>query len=118
MTIACPNNKDFTPLLTKHHKVYEPICRYTNGIYEELNNSWYAPQFERKFNTYFEWADYMGLPKPEYLQFSPGGNYILTKEAVHKWPIEFYTKMRNTLKHAVLPAEAQYAERSYYTLWQ
>ena len=111
-------NKVFTPLLTQNHKVYEPICRYNNGIYEELNNSWYAPQFERKFETYNDWAIYMGLPTPQYLQFAPGGNYLLTPKEVHKYPKEFYIKMRNTLEHAILPAEAQYVERSYYTLWQ
>ncbi|MEK6884758.1 MAG: hypothetical protein AABY22_34320, partial [Nanoarchaeota archaeon] len=112
------DNKTFTPLLTQHHKVYEPVCRYVDGIYEELNNSWYASQFGRKFNTYNDWAEYMGLPTPRYLRFVPGGNYILTPKEVYKWPKEFYIKMRNTLEHAILPAEAQYAERSYYTLWR
>lgn len=111
------NNKEFTPLLTENHKVYEPTCRYNNGIYEEINNSWYAPAFERKFNTYNDWADYMELPKPEYLKFAPGGNYILTPKEIHKWPKEFYIKMRDTLKHTKLPAEAHYVERTYYTLW-
>jgi len=112
------DNKVFTPLLTQGHKVYEPICRYVDGMFEELNNSWYAPQFESKFKTYNDWADYMGLPKPEYLVFAPGGNYILTPETVHKHPKEFYIKMRDTLEHAVLPAEAHYVERSLYTLWK
>ncbi len=112
------DNKVFTPLLTQNHKVYEPVCRYNDGIYEEINNSWYSPAFERKFDTYNDWADHMGLPKPEYLQFAPGGNYILTKQAVHKYPKEFYQKMRKTLEHAVLPAEAHYVERTYHTLWQ
>ncbi len=111
------DNKIFTPLLTQNHKVYEPVCRYNDGIYEEINNSWYAPAFERKFDTYNAWADYMELPKPEYLQFAPGGNYILTKETVHKHPKEFYQKMRKTLEYAVLPAEAHYVERTYYSLW-
>ena len=111
------DNTEFTPVLTQYHKVYEPICRYRSGIYEEINNSWYAPQFERRFKTYNDWADYMGLPKPDYLLFAPGGNYILTSKEVHKWPRKFYIKMRDTLEHAVLPAEAQYVERSYYTLW-
>lgn len=111
------DNKVFTPLLTRKHKVYEPICRYKDGIYEEINNSWYVPQFKTNFSTYNEWADYMQLPKPEYLQFAPGGNYILTPEEVHRYPKEFYIKMRNTLAYTQLPAEAQFVERTYYTLW-
>lgn len=112
------DKKEFTPLLSQSHHVYEPICRYNNGMYEELNNSWYALQFERKFNTYGDWANYMGLDNPKYLQFAPGGNYILTRQRVHKWPREFYVKMRDTLEHAVLPAEAHYVERTYYSLWK
>ena len=112
------DNKVFTPLLTQDHKVYEPVCRYVNGMFEELNNSWYAPQFESKFKTYYDWAEYMGLPTPAYLQFAPGGNYILTPKEVHKWPKGFYIKMRDTLEHTKLPAEAHYVERSLLTLWQ
>lgn len=111
-------NQFFTPLLTQNHKVYEPICRYAEGIYEEINNSWYASQFKRKFNTYGDWANFMGLDNPEYLRFAPGGNYILTSDRVKRYPKEFYIKMRKTLEHAVLPAEAQYVERSYFILWQ
>lgn len=111
------DSKMFTPLLTAHHSVYEPICRYADGIYEELNNSWYVPIFESKFGTYGEWASYLGLPSPEYLQFPPGGNFILTKEVIHKYPKDFYVKMRDTLGYTKLPAEAQMAERTYYSLW-
>lgn len=111
------DNKVFTPLLTQGHKVYEPVCRYTNGIYEEINNSWYSSAFERKFDTYNDWAKYLDLPTPKALQFAPGGNYILTKDTVHKWSKEFYIKMRETLRHSKLPAEAHYLERTYYTLW-
>ncbi len=110
-------NGHFTPLLTKKHIVYEPICRYNNGIYEEINNSWYAPQFPRKFNTYNDWATYLGLPTPEYLQFAPGGNYIVTKEDIHKHPLSLYATMRDMLPYTQLPAEAQYTERTYFTLW-
>ena len=114
---AVKDNRVFTPLLTQHHKTYEPVCRYVDGMYEETNNSWYAPQFEHKFANYNEWARYVGLPTPEYLAFPPGGNFILTREAVHKHPKALYEKMRDTLAHAVLPAEAHYCERSYLTLW-
>lgn len=112
------NNEVFTPLLTQNHKVYEPICRYNNGIYEELNNSWYVPQFDSKFESYNAWAEYMGLPTPEYLQFAPGGNYIVTRETIHKQTREFYQKMKATLAHSKLPAEAHFVERSYYTIWK
>jgi hypothetical protein len=112
------DNKVFTPLLTQGHKTYEPVCRYVDGMYEEINNSWYVPQFNSQFDSYNEWAAYLGLPTPEYLQFAPGGNYILTPKEVYKHPEAFYMKMRDTLTHAILPAEAQMVERTYYTLWK
>ena len=112
------NNKIFTPLLTLTHKTYMPICYYENGIYHELNNSWYVPAFETKFATYNEWARELGFPTPEYLPFAPGGNYILTRDTVRKHPKKLYEKMKDMLSYSPLPAEAQFCERSYYILWQ
>lgn len=111
------NNTTYTPLLTKNHKVYEPICRYTDGMYYEINNSWYVPQFATQFVDYHDWASYLGLPSPEYLPFAPGGNYILTSKDVHKHSRDFYKKMRDTLAYTQLPAEAQFVERTYHSLW-
>ncbi len=111
------DNTDFTPLLTQNHKVYEPVCRYVDGMYEEINNSWYVPSMVHKFDTYNEWAKHLSLPTPEYLKFAPGGNYILTRERVHRYPIDSYVKMWNTLKYTQLPAEAHFVERTYFTLW-
>jgi len=111
------NNKTFTPLLTQHHKTYEPVCRYVDGMYEETNNSWYVAQFESRYSTYNEWAEELGLPTPEYLRFAPGGNYIVTKEVIHFHPKELYVKIRDMLGYTQLPAEAQFVERTYFTLW-
>jgi hypothetical protein len=111
------NNTFFTPLLTYTHKTYMPICRYRNGIYEEINNSWYVPAFTTCFPTYNDWAREFGFPTPEYLSFAPGGNYILTRDTVHKHPKSLYSKLRDSLSYCQLPAEAQFCERTYYTLW-
>lgn len=111
------DRKEFTPLLTMNHKTYEPVCRYEHGIYWERNDSWYVSQFESNFSSYNDWANYLGLPIPEYLPFAPGGNYILTPKEIHKWPKEFYEKIRDTLGYTTLPAEAHMLERSYYMLW-
>lgn len=117
------NNKGFTPLLTQHHKTYSDekgmVCYYENGIYWERNDSWYAPQFESKYcKTYGEFAEMFGLPNPEYIPFAPGGNYILTRDTVHKYPKSFYAKMASILPYTKLPAEAQMCERCYYSLWK
>lgn len=109
---------DFTPLLTQHHKVYEPICRYKDGMYEEINNSWYLNSVpSRYFKDYGEFANHFNLPNPDYLTFAPGGNYILTKERVHRYSMEFYNELRSILPYAQRPGEAQMIERSLYNLW-
>lgn len=118
-------NKEFTPLLTLHHPVYDdkvtgqPVCFYQDGMYHEINNSWYVSQFQSKyFKEYGEFAHAFGLPNPAYLPFAPGGNYILTKDTVHKYARDFYDSMRTYLPYCAEPAEAQMAERSYYNLWK
>lgn len=114
------DRKEFTPLLTKNHKTYLPICWYDeSGMYRELNNSWYANQFSNKyFKTFDDWAKNFKIPNPVYIPFAPGGNYILTKEIVHRYSKDFYKEMRSYLSYAVEPTEAQFAERSYYLMWK
>lgn len=112
------DNTDFTPLLTKHHKTYEPVCRYSGDIYEEINNSWYLASVPAKyFQNYSEFARAFQLPNPEYLKFAPGGNYILTKERVHKYSRDFYENLASILPYCQRPGEAQMIERSYYNIW-
>jgi len=115
------DNKAFTPLLTQNHKVYSDakgkVCYYKKGMYYERNDSWYLNVHPAKVKNWKEWAQMFDLPNPKYIPFAPGGNYILTKEVVHKYPVDFYRKMRQTLLYTQLPGEAQLCERSYYLLW-
>lgn len=115
-------NTDFTPLLTKNHRTYDdmrgPVCYYDKGIYWERNDSWYLNHVPAKHvKSWNEWADLFGLPKPNYLPFAPGGNYIVTRERVHRHPKELYAKMRDLLPYTQRPGEAHCAERSYGILW-
>lgn len=117
------DNKTFTPLLTQNHKTYSDrlgqVCYYSGGMYHERNDSWYLGEHTGKYvNRWSDWADMFQLPNPRYLPFAPGGNYILTKENVHKYSVDYYQKMVDMLDYAQLPGEAQCAERSYYLLWQ
>ncbi len=113
------NNKTFTPLLTQNHKVYEPICRYEDGIYWEINNMWYLNIYPCK-NDMVKWelAVALGIADMEYIPFAPGSNYILTKENILKHPKAFYEKLRSYLEWDVYPGEAQLCERALYTLWK
>ena len=113
----------FTPLLTKNHKTYSDkfgvVCYYADdGLYYERNDDWYVQQFSHKFDSYRDWCQYMLLPSPNYIPFPPGGNFILTKERVHRYARDFYIKMANTLPHSQLPAEAHFCERTYYSIWK
>lgn len=117
------NNKSFTPLLTQNHKTYSdnnsPICYYSGQIYYERNDNWYLNQFPTKyFSSYGEFAKSAQLPNPPYLPFAPGGNYILTRETVHKYSRDFYANLASLLPYCREPAEAQMLERSYYNIWK
>lgn len=113
------DNKEFTPLLTQNHKVYEPVCRYENGMYQEINNSWYlggVPALH--FQSYNEFARAYSLPTPDYLTFAPGGSYILTKDRVHRYGKEFYEELAAMLPYCQTPGEAHFLERTYFTIWR
>ena len=116
------DNKTFTPLLTQNHKTYSDrlgaVCYYADEMYYERNDNWYVQQFTHKFKTLNEFARYLCLPPlGAYVPFAPGGNYILTAERVHRYGKDFYIAMRSALEHSVLPAEAHFCERLYFTLW-
>lgn len=112
------DNKTFTPILTQHHKVYEPVCRYVDGMYEEMNNMWYLGSHPCKTAMIpYELQEVLGIGSKEYVKFAPGSNYILTKEDIHRHPKEFYVKLRSYLEWDVYPGEAQIMERGLYYLW-
>lgn len=117
------DNKTFTPLLTKGHRTYSDnngqVCYYQGDIYCERNDSWYVGQLGYKhFKTFSEFAQEFQIPNPSYLPFAPGGNYILTRDVVHKYSVDFYQKLASYLPYARDPAEAHMIERAYYTIWK
>lgn len=118
-------NDSFTPLLTQFHTCYTDeqgwVNYYENEIYHERNNSWYlnTEHRPRYIETFNDWAKIHGLPQNlHYLPFAPGGNYILTRENVHKYSRDYYENMASMLDWTQLPGEAQCAERSYYLMWR
>jgi len=116
--------KQFTPLLKLDHKTYSDkygvVCRYNGEIYEERADSWFFnnPDLASRVDSWSEWCDLFGLPKTQFIPFAPGGNYILTREAVHRYSVDFYNQMRSLLPYAQHPAEAHACERSYYLMWK
>ena len=116
-------NASFTPLLTKNHLTYTDsegwVNYYQDGIYWERNNSWYLGSVPAKnVSNFNEWCNLHNLTNNlSYIPFAPGGNYILTKETVHKYPKEYYMNMAKMLPYTQEPGEAHMAERSYYLMW-
>lgn len=115
---------EFAPLLKFDHRIYADylgaVNRYAGSIYEERADSWFFnnPSLSSKFHSWSEWCLYLGIPRHSYIPFAPGGNYILTKERVHRYSKDLYQQMRDTLPYAQHPAEAHACERSYYLLWK
>lgn len=115
--------REFAPLLKQDHETYSDkfgvVCKYEGGIYKERADSWFfnatIPMY---FKTWEEWCLHFGLPREAFIPFAPGGNYLLTRERVHRYSRDYYAEMRDTLPHVQRPAEAQAAERSYYLLWR
>lgn len=116
------DNKAFTPILTQGHKTYSDrngvVCYYEGGMYHERNDSWYLGSHSAKFSSYGEFAHHLNLSNPRFLAFPPGGNFILTKETVHKYSRDIYQRMADLLPYQTLPGEAHLLERSYYNLWK
>lgn len=113
------NNKTFTPILTQKHGTYMPVCYYSNGLYYEVNDSWYFNEHQHKhFGSYNEFADIMGLPKPDYIPFAPGACYIVPRENVLKRSKEFYQKLKEFCGWSQLNAESHAIERALYTIWK
>jgi hypothetical protein len=114
------DNKTFTPLHTMNHKVYSdalgPVCFYDNkGMFNEVNNFWYLYPLPAKFAPTI--IDFFNMKERLYNAFSPGSNYILTKENIRKHPKEVYEKFRKCLDWDVYPGDAQLLERNLYYLW-
>lgn len=111
------NNKTLTPLMTMKHEVDGHNAYYKDGLYYERNTSWYFNHYEGKYKAYYQVAEALGLPTPDYLPFAPGACWIAPRENILKRPKDFYQKCKEMVEHTQLPAEAHALERSLYHIW-
>lgn len=110
------DNTTFTPLLTRAHHVYYPICGYDkNGMYCEVNSYWYLGAHKARYAK--EIIEFFGMDKREFNTFAPGSNYILPRENILKHSKETYIKLKSYLDWDVYPGDAQLLERNLYYLW-
>lgn len=110
------DNQSFTPILSQEHHTYEPICRYNNGMYEEINNYWYLNVHPAKYAK--EIIEFFKMDSRAYNAFAPGSNYILPRANIRKHPLEVYKQLRSYLDWDVYPGDAQLLERNLYYLWK
>jgi hypothetical protein len=114
---------EFKPLLKLDHRAYADalgvVCMYAGEIYMERADSWFFNNTDlaTKCPNWQAWIEKFRLPQTQFIPFAPGGNYLLTREKVHKYSRDYYEEMRDTLPYAMHPAEAHACERSYYLLW-
>lgn len=114
------DNKTFTPLLTKNHKTYSNehgvVCFYDKqGMFNEINNYYYLFPHPAKFAPIL--LDIFKMRDRYYNMFSPGSNYILTKEDIRRHPKSLYEKIRACLDWDIYPGDAQICERNLHYLW-
>ncbi|MCX6755652.1 MAG: DUF3431 domain-containing protein [Candidatus Nomurabacteria bacterium] len=116
------NNSYFTPIEDwKMHKTYWPICFISaDGGFCEINNSWYMKHHPNKyFKNYNSFMSFLFKDSsiPKYTRFAPGGNYIVPKANILKYPKVFYENLRMIISYCPLPGEAHILERALHTLW-
>lgn len=110
------DNKTFTPILTQGHHTYEPVCRYKDGLYEEINNYWYLNAHPAKYAN--EIKKLFKMEERSYNAFAPGSNYILTRQDIQKHSREYYRLLKSYLDWTVYPGDAQLMERNLFYLWK
>ena len=116
------NNAEFAAIVdSRRHATKFPVSYFDgDGIFNEINNSWYMWQHPRKyfstFNDFLQFA-FEDPPLPRYTRFAPGANYIVPRSSVRKLSKAFYENVRTFVSHDPLPAEAHLIERALYTIW-
>jgi hypothetical protein len=115
----CLKKDGFVPLLTQNHITDGKNAMYIDGMYHEINNSWYLWSYPKKYyGSYDDFAKDFDLPNPPYLPFAPGACYIVPRENIHKHAKEFYARLKELVSWHQTPAEAHLIERSLYNIWR
>lgn len=110
------SNKCYTPLYDDREfedKSGEAYQLY-DGAFLETNNNWYASSKTHKyFTSYNELLTFVFTDPiiPQWLIFSPGACYIVTREQVLKYPKEFYENLKYLISYTYFPSEAYHVER-------
>ncbi|MBU3638544.1 DUF3431 domain-containing protein [Polynucleobacter sp. AP-RePozz3-80-G7] len=110
------NNQFYTALYSDRNWVDRPGIAYQlhDGAFLEINNNWYAGSKSYKyFRTYNQLLSFIFVNPiiPNWLLFSPGACYIVTREQILNYPKEFYENLKYIVSYQFFPAEAYHIER-------
>lgn len=121
-------NNNFTPIEDYSHVPESAWHKKSiDGGYMELNNSWYihshrqtyGPEVVRYIENYNEFLNSMFNIShyPQWIRFSPGGQYIVPKENILYYSQDFYKKLMGFVDYHQIPSEAHVIERALYYIF-
>jgi len=90
-----------------------------NGLLE-INNSWYAKQNLRKY--FYSFDDFYSFifrdaPRPRYLRFAPGANYVVPKQNILLRSRNFYHNLMKFCEYHQFSGESHMIERALVAIW-
>ncbi len=90
-----------------------------NGFLE-INNSWYTklnPQkYFHSFDDFYSFI-FRDAPRPRYLRFAPGANYVVPKQNILLRSRNFYCNLMKFCEHHQSSGESHMIERALYSIW-
>lgn len=113
--------KIYTPLEDISLKLKEIETLMLSGHnFNEINTSWYKYNYERlyfaNFNEFYQFI-FKTSNIPLFLEFAPGGNYLVKKENILLRSKNFYKNLKIFISHSQFSCESHFLERSLNTIW-
>lgn len=126
--IELVNNTTFTPIenyIRETPNFHDGIYSFVNDddayyeCYMEVNGTVNSVHKSKTFFSYKSLLDeiFENGGHEYYIRFSPGANYIITKQDVLKYNKIFYETMKELVSWHVQPGEAYLLERALFTLF-
>lgn len=117
-------NKTFTELSdygTEDWRFDGKSCKKGEGVsFMEHNGGWYFHHYPRKYysniDTFFR-EMYENPPHLEWIRFSPGACYIVPRQNILRYNIDFYKRIKDIVSWGPIIAEAHMIERAIYTIF-
>lgn len=115
------NNEYFTPIEDwKRYKEEFPTCFLSpEGGFCEINNSWYLRHHKTKyFHNYNDFLRFCFIDPviPQYVRLAPGGDCIIPKANILKYPKVFYQNLQTFMSHCQEPGETHIIERAWHAI--